>query len=96
MADDWFASVEIKEGNFLRKKELFEYTTPANIYDIELFQNQDNTFYAIGVPREGRIVVYGSAIVDDSRSALQTVIDKIHREGMDGQESRRQNDETES
>lgn len=90
MPEDWFSSIKVQEGNFLRRKELFEYTTSMNVYDIELFQNQDGTFYAIGVPKEGRIVVYGSAIVNDRGLALQTVVDKIRRDGMEEKDNHRQ------
>jgi len=83
MAKEWFSSVKVPSENFLRKKETFEYTTAENIYDIDVFTNQDGTHYAIGVPREGRVIVYGSAVVDDYPLALQMVIDKIRREGME-------------
>ncbi len=83
MTADWKTSIKVQEGNFLRRKELFEYTTPMNVYDIELFENQDGTYYAVGVPREGRVVVYGSAIIEDPSLAIQTVVDKIRREGLE-------------
>jgi hypothetical protein len=79
-----FSRVRIPEGCMLKRKQLFEYTTPHHVYDIELFEQQDGTFYAIGLPRdEERWVVYGSNIVDTAEQALQILVDKIQREGVD-------------
>lgn len=79
-----FENVRVPEGGILKRKEMYEYTTPTNVYDIELFEHQDGTFYAIGIPREGhRLVVYGSNIVDDREMALTILVDKIRREGVD-------------
>ncbi|MCL6548755.1 MAG: hypothetical protein K6T30_07575 [Alicyclobacillus sp.] len=75
-----FADVRLPDGCTLRRKHTFEYTTPDSLYDIELFENTDGTWYAIGVPREGPLVVYGSNVVGDAVMALQVVIDKIRRE----------------
>lgn len=53
------------------------------MYDIELYENTDATFYAIGVPRDTeRVVVYGSSVVSSRQVALQSLLDKIAREGM--------------
>ncbi|MCL6625455.1 MAG: hypothetical protein K6T68_02570 [Alicyclobacillus shizuokensis] len=79
--DEAFRSVTVPENTFLRRKESYEYTTADNIYDIELFANQDGTYYAIGVPREGgRLVVYGSRELPSAQEALQELLDKIHRQ----------------
>jgi hypothetical protein len=75
-----FSTVKIPAGNFLRRKDVYEYTTANGMYDIELFENQDDTFYAIGLPRDGQLVVYGSNIMGTGEQALQTVVDKIERE----------------
>jgi len=81
------AKLHVPDGCYFRTKETFEYTTPYNIYDVELFINQDDTCYAVGVPRSGRLIVYGSSIVTNVQEALQTVIDKIRREGLETQEA---------
>ncbi len=79
-----FSNVRVPEGCSLRRKELYEYTTPNNVYDVELYENADGTFYAIGIPRDGhRLVVYGSNIVQSGEMALQILVDKIRREGVD-------------
>jgi hypothetical protein len=78
-----FAKVRVPEGCSLKRKELFEYTTADNVYDVELFESADGTYYAIGVPRDGeRLVVYGSNVVPSAEMALQIVVDKIRREGV--------------
>jgi hypothetical protein len=79
-----FAKVRVPEGCSLKRKEFYEYTTANNVYDVELYENADGTFYAIGVPREGhRLVVYGSNVVPSGEMALQILVDKIRREGVD-------------
>jgi hypothetical protein len=76
-----FHSVSLPAGHQLRRKELYEYTTQDNVYDVELFENQDGTFYAIGLPREGeRLVVYGTNVLPSAHLALKALIDKIGRE----------------
>ncbi|MCL6631578.1 MAG: hypothetical protein K6T63_03020 [Alicyclobacillus herbarius] len=73
-----FRSVSVPQGTFLRQKLLYEYTTADNIYDVELFVNQDDTYYAIAVPRESeRLVVYGSRVLPSAEEALQELIHKI-------------------
>ncbi|MBX5436025.1 MAG: hypothetical protein IRZ33_02270 [Alicyclobacillaceae bacterium] len=78
--DGSWKDVSLPEGCVLRRKQLFEYTTPDNLYDVELFENRDGTCYAIAVPREGPLVVYGSNVVSGAAEALQIVFDKIRRE----------------
>jgi len=85
MTQGWFQSIRTPEGCILRRKETLEYTTAYNIYDVELYENQDGTYYAVGVPREGKFIVYGSPIVETALTAVQTVIDKIKREGLEQQ-----------
>lgn len=80
---DWKAVV-VPEGNTLRRKTSFEYTTLDNTFDLELFENQDGTCYAIAVPRLGPVVVYGSSIVTGTEHAIRLVIDKIEREKIPG------------
>lgn len=79
-----FQGVPLTEGSFLRKKELYEYTTPDNVYDVELYMNQDGTCYAIGIPREGeRLIVYGTNVVPSADLALKQLLQKIERQGFD-------------
>lgn len=76
-------SLKTGDGCVIRRKEIYEYVTPDSMYDIELYENTDETFYAIGVPRGAeRVVVYGSSIVSSRRVALQSLLDKIGREGI--------------
>lgn len=77
------SKLNVPNGCFFRKKESFEYTTGYNVYDVELFTNQDGTCYAVGVPQSGRLIVYGSPVMSKPNEAIQTVIDKIHREGLE-------------
>lgn len=77
-----FTQIEVPEGTSVRRVERFEYTTPTHLYDIELFEEQDGTFYAIGIPRADKVVVFGSNRVPRAEQALQTVIDKIQREQL--------------
>lgn len=78
-----FSKVTIPAGHQLRRKETFEYTTPQQVYDIELFTEQSGECYAIGVSREGRLIVYGSPVLDNPQAAIQTVIQKIQKEGFE-------------
>lgn len=79
-----FQQVEVKEGTFLRKKEFYEYTTPDNVYDIELYINQNGTCYAIGIPRDGeKLIVYGTNEVKNAETALKQLFQKIERQGFD-------------
>lgn len=78
------ASLRIPDKCTLRRKETFEYVTPGYLYDVDLFQNADNTWYSIAVPRDSdRLVVYGSSELPSAKLALQALVDKIKREGMD-------------
>lgn len=82
--EDAFQQVSVQPETFLRKKEFYEYTTPDNVFDIELYQNQDGTCYAIGVPREGeKLIVYGTNIVNSTAQALQQLLRKIEKQGFD-------------
>ncbi|QSO49165.1 hypothetical protein [Alicyclobacillus mengziensis] len=77
------AQLRMPEGCNIRRKETFEYLTPHYTYNIELFQNADNTWYAIAIPRDSdRLVVYGSSVLSSAHLALQSLLDKIQREGM--------------
>ncbi|MCL6444733.1 MAG: hypothetical protein K6T83_14980 [Alicyclobacillus sp.] len=80
----YFAALELPAGCTIRRKETFEYTTPDNTYDVELYEDTDGQFYAIGVPREGPVVVYGSNVLASPVMALQVVVDKIDREHVAG------------
>jgi hypothetical protein len=76
------SQIQTPSGCTLRRKEQYEYVTPNNVYNVELFENQDGTFYAVGVPRDSqRLIVYGSSIVSSRQHALQMLVDKIQREG---------------
>ena len=78
------AQLRMPEGCSLRRKETFDYVTPGYAYSVELFQNADDTWYAIAVPQESeRLVVYGSSVLPSAQHALQALVDKIRREGMD-------------
>jgi hypothetical protein len=78
------ASLRIPQKCHLRRKEQFEYITQGYLYDVDLFQNADGTWYSIAVPRDSeRLVVYGSSELPSAKLALQSLIDKIKREGMD-------------
>lgn len=82
-AAEW-RNVEVPDGCTLRHKQLFEYTTQANVYDLELYENQGGTWYAIAIPREGeRLIIYGSNEVPTAQMAIQIVVDKIKREGLE-------------
>jgi hypothetical protein len=81
--DSVLSKLRLPQGAKLVKKELFEYVTPDNVYDIELYTQADSHCYAIGVPREGeKLIVYGSNIVPAPELAIQNVIDKIARDQM--------------
>lgn len=82
--EDAFQQVSVKPETILRKKEFYEFTTPDNVFDIELYQNQDGTCYAIGIPREGeKLIVYGTNVVSGTAQALTQLIHKIERQGFD-------------
>jgi hypothetical protein len=83
----WFQEVNVPNLHQLKKKETFEYTTSHQIYDIEIFYEQSGECYVIGIPKEGRLIVYGSPVVENPQSALQIVIDKIQKEGLESHES---------
>jgi len=79
-----FYRLRLPEGCNLKRKETYEYTTPDYTYDVDLYENTDGTFYSIGVPRDSeRLVVYGSNMMPSAERALQILVDKIKREGMD-------------
>lgn len=81
MSERAFPKVPTPEGCILRRKELYEYITPDNAYDVELYENSDGTFYAIGLPRDGeRVIVYGSNVMDTADEAMHILVDKIRRE----------------
>jgi len=75
--------VELPEGAELLKKEIYEYNSEKGRYLIELFETMDGKFYAIGTDKDpdAKLIIYGSNVVYDKRMALQTVIEKIDREG---------------
>ncbi|MCL6515427.1 hypothetical protein [Alicyclobacillus sp.] len=81
-AKPWWSGVPVPEGCVLRRKQVFEYTTPDDVYRVELFENPDGSCYAIGVPEHSeRLIVYGSNVVDSPELALRILTDKIRREG---------------
>jgi hypothetical protein len=98
--DSMLGQLRLPQGAKLAKKELFEYVTPDNIYDIELYTQLDGNCYAIGLPREGeKLIVYGSSVVPAPEVAIQNVIDKITRDLMfsqSGPVSDDEDDETDS
>jgi hypothetical protein len=76
-----WTGVNLPEGAELLKKEVFTYTVRDQEFTIELFEQNDGKYYAIGVPKDdSRLIIYGSNIVDDKRTALQIVVNKIERE----------------
>jgi hypothetical protein len=77
---EWAKGVAVPAGHQLRRKEQYEYTTPEAVYDIEVFEGTDGTWYAVGVPREGdKLVVYGSPVVDSRSEAIGHVLAKIRQ-----------------
>ncbi|BCJ86511.1 hypothetical protein [Effusibacillus dendaii] len=76
-------TVELPEGSDLVKKELFDFQCEKGQFLIELFETMDGKFYAIGTDKDpnAKMVIYGSHVVSDKRIALQTVLEKIDREG---------------
>lgn len=77
--------VKVPNECTLRIKESFEYTTPVNLYDLTAYGNQDGSWYAIALPRDGeRVIIYGSNVMPTAQMAIQVVVDKIHREGLEG------------
>ncbi|MCL6453595.1 MAG: hypothetical protein K6T78_08215 [Alicyclobacillus sp.] len=82
-SDAFFSHLRVGPESVLRRKELYEYVTPEALYDVELYENSDGTYYAVAVPRDvERIVVYGSSVCSTAAAAMQSVMDKIHREGV--------------
>jgi hypothetical protein len=80
MPQNW-NEAEIPEGGALLRKELFEYSNEKGRYDIELFEDTEGKFYAIGVPKDDeRMIIYGSNVVASRAMALSIVMDKIERE----------------
>jgi|GEM_PF-6672701 len=76
-----FHDVALPEDCTLRRKESFEYTTASHTFDVELFENQDTTCYAIAVPRDAkRLMVFGTQEVKTPAMALRALVDKIRRE----------------
>ncbi|GAX89883.1 hypothetical protein [Effusibacillus lacus] len=75
--------VELPEGSELLRKELYDYNSSKGQYQIELYETPDGRFYAIGTNKDpdAKMIVYGSNVVYDKRMALQTVMEKIEREG---------------
>lgn len=83
MKESTWHQIELPEGSQLVRKELFEYTSEKGDYTIELFENRKGEFYAIGTPRHSdKLIIYGSPVMAEAIMALQTVIEKIEREGM--------------
>lgn len=78
-----WSGVELPEGTELLKKELYDYNSPKGRFLIELFETVDGKYYAIGTDKnpEAKMVIYGSNVVSNKLMALQTVIEKIEREG---------------
>lgn len=82
MTNQGVSGWSVPEGCLLRKKTLYEYTTPDNVYDVELYENEDGTAYVIGIPREGRrILVFGTPVLPDKERAMRAFIAKVEREG---------------
>ncbi|MBX6353356.1 MAG: hypothetical protein IRZ10_08450 [Thermoflavifilum sp.] len=76
----WMRGLSLPAGATLRRRETYELTHPTGVYDVEVFQNSDGTWYAIAVPREGeRLVVYGSPVCGARAEALKTVMERIDR-----------------
>jgi hypothetical protein len=84
MADQptWHGA-ELPEGAELLKKELFDYNSEKGQFQIELFETVRGQFYAIGTNKDpdAKMIIYGSNVVSNKLMALQTVIEKIEREG---------------
>lgn len=78
--NNW-VGVRLPEGAELLKKEAFTYSVREQEFLIEVFEQNDGKYYAIGVPQnDKRLIIYGSSIVDSKQMALQIVVDKIERE----------------
>lgn len=86
VAETLVTRITTPEGCALVQKTQFEYTTPQHAYQLELVQNQEGLYFAVAVPKEGKLVVYGSSIVPNAQGAIQSVIDKITRSGFDAPE----------
>ncbi|MFC4766129.1 hypothetical protein [Effusibacillus consociatus] len=76
-------TVELPEGAELLKKELYDYNSEKGRYQIELFETIQGKFFAIGTDKDpdAKMIIYGSNVVPDKLMAIQTVIEKIEREG---------------
>lgn len=94
--EDGWQHVKVPNECTLRIKQSFEYTTPVNLYDLTAYGNQDGSWYAIALPREGeRVIIYGSNVMPSAQMAIQVVVDKIHREGLEGWTPQEEEDEEE-
>lgn len=81
MDSTWFHGIKLPEGSRLRRKEVFEYTTPTHTFDVEMYESQEPTWYAIAVPREAeRLMVFGTRELNTPEAAMKSLIDKIRRE----------------
>ena len=73
--------VRLPDGAELLRKELFSYRVDSEWFDIELFENRDGQYYAIGTPGDKtRLIVYGSAVTADPQRALEQALQKINRD----------------
>ncbi|RIV28716.1 hypothetical protein D2Q93_01580 [Alicyclobacillaceae bacterium I2511] len=79
-----FSKVPVPPGCTLMRKETFEYTTPHAVYRVDLYENQEETFYAIAVPEDSeKLVIYGTPNFKSKEKALLSLVDKIRREGVE-------------
>lgn len=86
MNDDW-KPIKLPGDAELLRKDWFSYRIGNDLYDIELFESQTGDFYAIGTPADkSKLIVYGSAIVKDSKTAVEQALRKINREYADEEE----------
>ena len=73
--------VRLPDEAELLRKELFSYRVDSEWFDIELFENQNGQYYAIGTPGDKtRLIVYGSAVTADPQKALEQALQKINRD----------------
>lgn len=70
----------LPDGHRLTHKEFFVYTTEKTSYEIELYSEINGPYYAVGIPQDGPMVIYGSSRTDSAYNAIQVVLDKIQRE----------------
>lgn len=78
--ENW-RTVRLAENAELLRKEWYEYRLETDIYDIELFETRDGRFYAVGTPSDKtRLFIYGSAVVNDPRTAIEQALRKINRD----------------